>query len=68
MTTAPCGAHCVTWPANSRRIVGLIVALCAGLSGHGYKFAPLLGEVLADLALEGETGHGIAFLDPGRFA
>ncbi|MEZ6183510.1 MAG: N-methyl-L-tryptophan oxidase [Planctomycetota bacterium] len=44
------------------------VALCAGLSGHGYKFAPLLGEVLADLALEGETGHGIAFLDPGRFA
>jgi glycine/D-amino acid oxidase-like deaminating enzyme len=32
---------------------GLSVA--AGLSGHGYKFAPVLGEALADLALTGDS-------------
>jgi glycine/D-amino acid oxidase-like deaminating enzyme len=42
------------------------VALAAGLSGHGFKFAPVLGEILADLALEGSTRHPIEFLAPGR--
>jgi sarcosine oxidase len=32
--------------------VGNIV-LAAGFSGHGFKFAPLVGEMLADLALDG---------------
>jgi monomeric sarcosine oxidase len=44
------------------------VVLAAGLSGHGYKFAPVLGEALADLALEGSTRHPIAFLGLDRFA
>ena len=44
------------------------VALAAGLSGHGYKFAPVIGEALADLALEGGTALPIGFLDPQRFA
>ena len=40
----------------------------AGFSGHGFKFAPLVGEVLADLALEGKTGRPIDFLRlQGRF-
>ena len=26
-----------------------------GLSGHGFKFTPVLGEVLADLALDDKT-------------
>jgi len=30
---------------------GLVVA--AGFSGHGFKFAPLVGQLLADLALDG---------------
>ena len=30
------------------------VALAAGLSGHGFKFVPVLGRILADLALEGQ--------------
>jgi sarcosine oxidase len=31
------------------------VALAAGFSGHGFKFAPVVGSILADLALEGKT-------------
>ncbi|MBP85320.1 MAG: N-methyl-L-tryptophan oxidase [Planctomycetaceae bacterium] len=38
------------------------VAFAAGLSGHGFKFASVLGEVLADLALEASTFMPIAFL------
>ncbi|MEX2186901.1 MAG: N-methyl-L-tryptophan oxidase [Pirellulales bacterium] len=44
------------------------VAFAAGLSGHGYKFAPVLGEILADLAECGQTNHPVAFLRLGRFA
>ena len=40
----------------------------AGFSGHGFKFAPVLGEVLADLALEGKTERPVDFLRlEGRF-
>lgn len=42
------------------------VALVAGLSGHGFKFAPVLGQALADLALEGQTALPIAFLSCAR--
>jgi monomeric sarcosine oxidase len=44
------------------------VALAAGFSGHGFKFATVVGEVLADLATTGRTPHPIEFLSPGRFA
>ena len=42
------------------------VALAAGLSGHGFKFAAGFGEILADLALDGRTGAPIAFLSATR--
>lgn len=29
------------------------VAIAAGFSGHGYKFCPVVGEIMADLALNG---------------
>ena len=38
------------------------VTVIAGLSGHGFKFQPVLGEIAADLALQGATSHKIAFL------
>ena len=44
------------------------VSLFAGESGHGYKFASVIGEILADLATRGETPHDIGFLRLGRFA
>ena len=38
------------------------------LLGHGYKFAPVIGEILADLATVGATDHAIGFLSPTRFS
>eukprot|EP00951_Prasinocladus_malaysianus_P001836 scaffold13076_cov37-Prasinocladus_malaysianus.AAC.1 len=35
------------------------VVLCSACSGHGYKFASVIGEVLADLALDGDSVHDI---------
>ena len=40
----------------------------AGFSGHGFKFCSVVGEILADLALDGETLHDIEFLRLDRFA
>ena len=42
--------------------------LCGGFSGHGFKFAPVIGEIAADLALGGGTRHDIEFLSLRRFA
>jgi len=43
------------------------VALAAGFSGHGFKFASVMGEALADLATAGTTPLPIGFLSPDRF-
>jgi sarcosine oxidase len=42
------------------------VCFGAGFSGHGFKFAPVIGEVLADLATRGATDHPIEFLRLAR--
>ncbi len=44
------------------------VVLAAGFSGHGFKFATVVGEILAELALDGDTRQPIEFLRLGRFA
>lgn len=44
------------------------VAVACGFSGHGFKFAPTVGEILADLALDGRTPHPIELFRAGRFA
>ncbi|WP_055470381.1 N-methyl-L-tryptophan oxidase, partial [Streptomyces pathocidini] len=41
------------------------VTVACGFSGHGFKFVPVVGEILADLALTGETPHPIELFDPG---
>lgn len=43
------------------------VSFAAGLSGHGFKFAPVLGEALADLATTGSSPLPIDFLSVKRF-
>lgn len=42
------------------------VAIAAGFSGHGYKFCSVVGEILADLATDGETPHPIDLFSPAR--
>ena len=44
------------------------VVFAAGLSGHGFKFTPVLGRALADLALDGSTQLPIEFLSLKRFS
>jgi sarcosine oxidase len=42
------------------------VAFAAGLSGHGFKFTCVLGEILSQLALDGHTDLPIGFLSASR--
>ena len=44
------------------------VSVAAGFSGHGFKFASVIGEIMADLAQNGETGHDISLFRLDRFA
>ncbi|UQX88729.1 N-methyl-L-tryptophan oxidase [Jatrophihabitans telluris] len=48
-------------PGSSGRVV-----LAVGFSGHGFKFMPVVGEIVADLALTGKTSLDIDFLSPSR--
>ncbi len=49
-------------PASSK------VTIACGFSGHGFKFASVVGEILADLTLEGRTAHPIGLFRLRRFA
>lgn len=42
------------------------VTVACGFSGHGFKFVPVVGEILADLAITGATTHPISLFDPRR--
>lgn len=42
------------------------VTVACGFSGHGFKFVPVVGEIVADLATTGSTAHPIALFDPQR--
>jgi len=44
------------------------VVVAGGFSGHGFKFASVVGEIVAGLAIEGGTRFDIDFLSPKRFA
>lgn len=44
------------------------VAVACGFSGHGFKFVPVVGEILADLAMDRPVGHDLRLFDPARFA
>jgi sarcosine oxidase len=44
------------------------VIVASPCSGHGFKFAPVVGEILADLATSGTTAHDISRFRLARFA
>ncbi|QIB74616.1 N-methyl-L-tryptophan oxidase [Halogeometricum borinquense] len=50
-----------THPEHSQITIG------AGFSGHGFKFASVVGEILADFALDGETDHDTDLFRIDRF-
>jgi sarcosine oxidase len=43
------------------------VVVASPCSGHGFKFASVMGEILADLAVEGRSRHDISLFKLGRF-
>lgn len=43
------------------------IVVASPCSGHGFKFAPIMGEVLADLATQGKTRHDISRFALARF-
>ena len=43
------------------------VVVASPCSGHGYKFASVIGEILSDLATDGATRHPIGLFSPTRF-
>ena len=43
------------------------VTTASPCSGHGYKFASVIGEILADLAIDGSTRHPIDLFRADRF-
>ncbi|PYR35790.1 MAG: N-methyl-L-tryptophan oxidase, partial [Acidobacteria bacterium] len=42
------------------------VLVAAGFSGHGFKFCSVVGEILADLTLDGGTRHDISLFSAAR--
>ena len=47
-------------PSDARLVVA------CGFSGSGFKFAPIMGEIAADFAMNGSTGRDVSFLAPNR--
>jgi sarcosine oxidase len=44
------------------------IVVASPCSGHGFKFAPVIGEILADLAITGRTDYDISRFSLKRFA
>lgn len=68
VTALPCT---YTLTPDHHYVVGALpgterVLVACGLSGHGFKLTPVLGEALADLATTGATAHDLALFDPQR--
>lgn len=61
-TMAPDGDFILDRMPGSPRII--IASPC---SGHGFKFAPVIGEIIADLAVTGSTKHDISRFSLTRF-
>jgi sarcosine oxidase len=44
------------------------VVVAGGFSGHGYKFAPVVGEIVAALLADGDPGFSLELFRPERFS
>jgi monomeric sarcosine oxidase len=50
-----------THPTHPQLVIG------AGFSGHGFKFTTLMGKMLADIAVDGQTPHDTSLFKLSRF-
>ena len=62
-TTTPDEDFVLGYPRGEDNVV-----ICSPCSGHGFKFVPVIGEVVADLVTSGSTRFDISPFDPMRFA
>jgi sarcosine oxidase len=62
-TNTPDEHFVIDFAPHERRVV--VLSAC---SGHGFKFAPVIGDIAADLVLEGETRRDISHFAAARFA
>jgi sarcosine oxidase len=62
-TNTPDGHFAVGLHPNDPRVT--VVSAC---SGHGFKFAPVMGDIAADLVCDGRTSRDISHFSLTRFA
>lgn len=62
-TNTPDGHFAIGRDPNDPRVT--VVSAC---SGHGFKFAPVIGDIAADLVIDGRTGRDISRFSFARFA
>lgn len=43
------------------------VYIAGGFSGHGFKFVPVIGEIMSDYLATAATGHPVTMFSPRRF-
>lgn len=66
------GAYVEGYTPDEHALVGRLpgaqqVVLMCGFSGHGFRMAPVFGDIAADLIVDGWTSRPISHLDPSRF-
>lgn len=62
-TNTPDHNFVVDFAPGNQRIV--VISAC---SGHGFKFAPVIGDIATDLVCDGETSRDISHFSAARFA
>ena len=62
-TNTPDRHFVIDFSPDDRRVV--VISAC---SGHGFKFAPVIGDIAADLVCDGATRRDISRFSAARFA
>jgi sarcosine oxidase len=62
-TNTPDGDFIIDLNPEDPRVV--VISAC---SGHGFKFAPVIGDIAADLACERRTSRDISRFTAARFS
>jgi sarcosine oxidase len=62
-TNTPDHDFVIDFSPRDRRVV--VISAC---SGHGFKFGPVIGDIAADLVIDGKTRRDISRFSAARFA